>query len=136
MRYLLDTHILIWALTDHPRLDALVKTILADQTSEFYVSTESVRELILKAKLGKLELPLELDTLLFQLQNDYGIHLLTVGPAHLKKLYELQPPASHKDPFDHLLICQAMADQLTIISADRNFPYYRAFGLQLLENLG
>ncbi|MFD2571545.1 type II toxin-antitoxin system VapC family toxin [Spirosoma soli] len=126
MKYLLDTHILIWTLTDNPRLDPAVKTLLADQTHEFYLSTESIRELILKAKLGKLSLPVDLDKLLFELQDDYGVRLLTVKPKHLKQLYVLETPAAHKDPFDHLLICQAITDKLILISADRNFPYYQA----------
>ena len=122
MRYLLDTHILIWLLTDNPKLASSVKIVLTDEANEFFFSTESIREMILKAKIGKLALPANLDTLLFALQNEYGIQLLTVKPEHLKQLYTLQTPNTHKDPFDHLLICQAIADKLTLISADRNFP--------------
>ncbi|MCY7351469.1 MAG: type II toxin-antitoxin system VapC family toxin [Cytophagaceae bacterium] len=134
MKYLLDTHILIWTLTDNPKLDPAVKAILAEESHEFYPSRESVRELILKAKTGKLTLPADIDTLLFELQDAYGIRLLTVKPKHLKQLYHLATPAIHKDPFDHLLICQAIADKLTLISADRNFPRYQSQGLQLLVN--
>ena len=134
MRYLLDTHILIWLLTDNPKLASSVKIVLTDEANEFFFSTESIREMILKAKIGKLALPANLDTLLFALQNEYGIQLLTVKPEHLKQLYTLQTPITHKDPFDHLLICQAIADKLTLISADRNFPHYQAQGLLLLVN--
>ena len=134
MKCLLDTHILIWALTDNPKLNPLVKTVLVDGTNEFFVSTESIRELILKAKSGKLTLPTDIDRLLFDLQDEYGIRLLTVKPKHLKQLYSLQTPATHKDPFDHLLICQAITEKLTLISADANFPYYQEQGLVLLIN--
>lgn len=90
--------------------------------------------LILKAKFGKLTLPADIDTLLFALQHEFGICLLTVKPKHLKQLYALEAPPTHKDPFDHLLICQANADKLTLISADRNFPCYQVQDLTLLVN--
>lgn len=135
MRCLLDTHILIWVLTDHQRLDPAVRAVLTDASHTFYFSMESIREIILKVKQGKLALPIDIDALLFELQDSYGIRLLTVKPKHLQKLYALQTPATHKDPFDHLLISQAIADKLTLISADRNFPYYQAQGLSLLINL-
>lgn len=134
MKCLLDTHILIWILTDDPKLDSVIRTVLSDEFHEFYLSTESIREMILKAKSGKLTLPADIDTLLFELQSEYGIRLLTVKPKHLKQLYTLSTPTTHKDPFDHLLICQAIADKLTLISADRNFPYYQSQGLRLLVN--
>lgn len=134
MKYLVDTHILIWLLTDNLKLDPTVRTVLLDETNEFFFSTESIREMILKAKTAKLILPVDIDILLFALQDEYGIRLLTVKPKHLKQLYNLQTPSTHKDPFDHLLICQAITDKLILISADRNFPYYQAQGLLLLVN--
>jgi PIN domain nuclease of toxin-antitoxin system len=134
MRYLLDTHILIWLLTDNPKLDTHVKAILLDESNEFFFSMESVREMILKNKTGKLTLPADIDTLLFELQDEYGIQLLTVKPTHLKQLYSLATPDAHKDPFDHLLISQAIAENLTMISADRNFPHYQPQELLLLVN--
>lgn len=134
MRYLLDTHILIWFLTGDRKLSVSVKPILDDGGNEFFFSTESIRELIVKSKLGKLTLPVDIDTLLFDLQGKYGIQLLTVGPKHLKQLYVLEIPTHHKDPFDHLLICQSIAEEMTMISADRNFPHYQGQGLQLLVN--
>ncbi|RYG30602.1 MAG: type II toxin-antitoxin system VapC family toxin [Chitinophagaceae bacterium] len=134
MKYLLDTHILIWALTDNPKLNSAVKAILTDDTNELFLSTESIREIILKAKIGKLALPIGIDNLLYELQNEYGIRQLTLKPNHLKQLYLLETPSYHKYPFDHLLICQAIADKLIMISADRNFPYYQTQGLQLLVN--
>jgi len=69
MKYLLDTYILMWILTDNPKLDPTVKAILVDESHEFYLSTESIREMILKTKTGKLTLPLDLDALLFDLQD-------------------------------------------------------------------
>jgi PIN domain nuclease of toxin-antitoxin system len=134
MKYLLDTHILIWALTNNPKLHSSIRIILTDETNEFFFSTESIREIILKSKTGKLTLPADIDSLLYELQDEYGIRLLTVKPNHLKQLYTLETHSNHKDPFDHLLICQAIAEKLIMISADRNFPHYRTQGLQLVEN--
>ena len=135
MTYLLNTHILLWVLTDNPKLNATVRAILTDETHEFFLSTESIRELIIKAKTGKLTLPIDIDSLLFELQNEFGLRLLTIEARHLKQLYVLETPATHKDSFDHLLISQAIADKLTLTSADRNFPYYQAQGLQLVVNV-
>lgn len=134
MQYLLDTHILIWFLTENPKLHATVKEIMMEEDNAFFVSTESIREMIVKSKMGKLTLPADMDALLFGLQEKHGIRLLTVKPKHLKQLYALEILPYHKDPFDHLLICQAIAEQLTLISADRNFPFYRSQGLVLVEN--
>lgn len=134
MRYLLDTHILIWFLTGNRKLSASVKSVLEDGGNEFFFSTESIREMIVKSKSGKLTLPDDIDAMLFNLQSKYGIQLLTVGPKHLKQLYVLEIPSHHKDPFDHLLICQSVAEELTMISADRNFPHYKKQGLELLVN--
>ena len=134
MQYLLDTHILIWFLTKSPKLHANVLEIMMEEQNEFFVSTESIREMIVKSKMGKLTLPADMDELLFELQEKQGIHLLTIEPKHLKQLYALEILPHHKDPFDHLLICQAIAEQMTLISADRNFPFYRSQGLRLIEN--
>lgn len=68
MKYLLDTHILIWILTDNPRLDSIVKTVLIDSSNEFFFSIESVREIVVKTKTGKLILPIPLDDLLLEIQ--------------------------------------------------------------------
>lgn len=92
MKYLLDTHILIWTLTDNPKLDSAVKAVLTDDSHESFLSTESIREMISKAKTGKLTLPADIDILLFELQDEYGTRLLTVKPKHLKQLYTLQTP--------------------------------------------
>ena len=135
MKYLLDTHILIWILTDNLKLDPIVKTVLIDSSNEFFFSIESVREIIVKTKTGKLMLPIPIDHLLLEIQSQYGVRLLTVKPKHLKQLYILETPATHKDPFDHLLIAQAIAEKLILVSADRNFPYYQEQGLQLLINV-
>lgn len=135
MRYLLDTHILIWFLTGNQKLSSSVKAIMLDTSHDFFLSTESIREMIVKSKMGKLTLPAEMDDLLFDLQEKYGLQLLTVQPRHLKQLYALEILSHHRDPFDHLLVCQAIAEKMTMISADRNFPFYRNQGLVLLENL-
>jgi len=73
MKYLLDTHILIWVLTDNPKLNSAIRVILADETNEFFLSTESIREMILKAKTGKLTLPADIDSLLFELADPLEI---------------------------------------------------------------
>ncbi len=110
MQYLLDTHILIWFLTKNPKLHPTIKGIMMEEDNEFFVSTESIREMIVKSKMGKLTLPADMDALLFDLQEKHGNRLLKVEPKHLKRLYALEILPYHKDPFDHLLICQAIAE--------------------------
>jgi PIN domain nuclease of toxin-antitoxin system len=133
-KYLLDTHILIWWLTDSPDLQAPVKMILQNRANEFYVSYESLREIVIKAKLKRADFQLNgitIADIANALRETLGVKLLPSKIVHLAKLEALIP--IHNDPFDHILISQAIAERLILISHDGNFPFYESQGLKLLR---
>ncbi|MVM42304.1 PIN domain-containing protein [Spirosoma sp. HMF3257] len=127
MRYLLDTHVLIWYLIQDPLLKSSIKTVLFDQSNEFYVSHESLREIVIKAKLNKPDFRLlqgiTITEIATVLRETLGVKLLASSVKHIQMLEKLAP--IHNDPFDHILICQAITEKLIMISHDGNFPYIR-----------
>ena len=134
MKYILDTHVLIWFITQDLQLKPSIKAVLFDQTNEFYVSHESLREIVIKAKLNKPDFRLLQDVTISDiaktLQETLGVRLLASKVMHMQRLEELM--SIHNDPFDHILICQAITEKLIMISHDGNFPLYQEQGLQLL----
>lgn len=134
MRYILDTHVLIWLITQDAQLKPSIKAVLFDQANEFYVSHESLREIVIKAKLNKPDFRLlqgvTISDIAKTLQETLGVRLLASKVMHMQQLEELMP--IHNDPFDHLLICQAITENLIMISHDGNFPLYQSQGLHLL----
>lgn len=117
-RLLLDTHTFIWALTDDPELGTFAKTLLRDPQNEIYVSSASIWEAGIKSALGKWSIPLDLDEAI----ETFGAKPLAISPYHAKMAANL--PSHHKDPFDRMIIAQAQAEGLTIISCDAQFTNY------------
>jgi PIN domain nuclease of toxin-antitoxin system len=123
MRYLIDTHILIWYLDGNKRLPDKIKQIINDEDNTVIVSVVSLWEFSIKLKLGKLDVDLTLQEIQTHLlKTNYT--LINISFDHLKEL--LVMPHHHGDPFDHLLIAQAISEDLTIISADKHFAAYPA----------
>lgn len=119
MRLLLDTHILLWWLTDDPKLGAAAREAIADPANDVAVSVASLWEIVVKARIGKIEADIETIEAAI---DDQGFERLGVARAHLTTLAGL--PTHHRDPFDHLLIAQAIADDLLFVSDDRHVPLY------------
>ena len=134
MKYLIDTHIFIWSLTADSKISSHTEQILLDIENEIYLSIESLREIAIKHRDGKLDLPDNFQNIMTSLRKKAGIKLLSIKESHLLRLYQLEYPSDHKDPFDHMIICQAIEEKMTLISSDRNFPFYRNQGLLLVEN--
>lgn len=134
VRYLLDTHITIWLIVGDKALKADTLDVIFDEQSEIFVSVESLREIVIKAKLNKVNFAFMRNNLISAIADDLtyrlGATLLNTTVAHTQRLQELNPV--HNDPFDHLLICQAIDADLVMISADEKFPAYRRQGLNLL----
>lgn len=127
MRLLLDTHALLWFLEDNPDLSPKAKAAIEHPDTETLVSIASLWEIAIKANLGKLELTEPYETL-FPAQLDMnGFIQLPVRLPHLYQLERL--PQIHRDPFDRLLIAQARAENLIIVSQDTHFP---AYGVSIL----
>jgi len=121
-RVLLDTHALLWFLFDDPRLSDGAASYISDPAREKLVSVASLWEITIKCQLGKLRLGMDLEVFL----REYVEHSeLTVVPLEISHLvvYE-RLPLHHRDPFDRLLIAQAIALGVPIITADANFAAY------------
>lgn len=120
MKLLLDTHALLWWLADDQRLNAGARRAIADATNDILVSVVSFWEITVKVRVGKLEADIK-EVMDAAQRQQFG--WLDITAAHLLTLSNL--PTHHRDPFDHLLIAQAMTEAATFISADRNVRRYR-----------
>jgi PIN domain nuclease of toxin-antitoxin system len=121
MNYLLDTHVLLWYIDGNPALPVAIKTIIQGTESTKFVSIASLWEIAIKTSKGKLVLTRPFETLPDYIQAN-GFFMLPVHPEHLFRIADL--PFHHGDPFDRLLIAQAISEKLTIISADKEFRSY------------
>lgn len=117
-RLLLDTHALMWWLTDDPALSAPARAAIADPVNEPLVSTTSVWEIAIKRSLGKITAPDDLPDRII----DDGFQWLPISADHAWRVRRL--PLHHRDPFDRLLVAQALAEGLPIVTADRNLERY------------
>jgi PIN domain nuclease of toxin-antitoxin system len=117
-RLLVDTHALLWWLADDPGLSPAARDTIAERTNEPLVSTASVWEIAIKRSLGKLEVPDDLPDRI----SENGFDWLAVAPQHAWQVGEL--PAHHRDPFDRLLIAQALVEGLPVVTADARFGAY------------
>lgn len=123
MRLLLDTHILLWAMLDDPRLGAGLRDRMAGAEAIF-VSAASVWEITIKTAIGKLDVPQDL----FDQAFEAGVRPLPISWGHARAVQGL--PLHHADPFDRLLIAQAQQEGLALVSADSKF---RAYDVQLID---
>ncbi len=121
MRLLLDTHALLWWLSGDARLgsDAL-NLIESDPETLVHVSIVSLWEIAVKRRTGKLDADL---TEILQTVLETDIVLIGIEPRHLETLLTL--PVHHRDPFDHLLMAQAIIDDMVFLSDDRHVPSYK-----------
>ena len=121
MRYLLDTHVVIWFFDDVDRLAKGVYDKILDPTSECFVSIASAWEIAIKMGTGKLRFDGGVSEF-FNAISDNGFEILPVTREYLETLESL--PLLHRDPFDRLLISTALTEELTIITADDNIQRY------------
>lgn len=122
MRYLLDTHIFIWWILDHPKLSKSFCDIIADSTSDLLFSSASAWEIVIKATLGKLSLPENAAEWIRKHLDLNRITALPITVEHALMLHEL--PNLHKDPFDRIMVAQARCENLTIITDDQWIQKY------------
>ena len=116
--YLLDTQILIWWLTDHPRLTPQLSQTISNPNNLIFYSVANLWEISIKRSIGKLKLKIPFP----QLVQTIPFPTLTIKPNHIITLHQL--PLIHKDPFDRLLIAQALTENLTLITADHQITRY------------
>lgn len=132
MIYLLDTHYVLWSLFEPGKIKAPIRQILENDNDSKLVSGINLWEISLKYSLGKLELggtnPDEiLDTLL-----EVGFEVAVLENRLLATYYQLPKKDNHRDPFDRLLIWQAIVNGYTLLTHDKKIEQYRSDGLQLI----
>lgn len=118
MRILLDSHILVWLMAEDARLTAETRAMISGANAVF-ASTASIWELAIKVSLGRLHLDIER---LSGLLDAAGIHELQITRQHVMAVARL--PLLHRDPFDRLLIAQAITEPMRLLTADRQLAAY------------
>ena len=121
MQLLLDTHLLLWAVNEPERLDAALIQMLEDPLNTPVFSVVSLWELVIKRGLDRPDFRVE-PSLLRQVLVEAGWRELVVEARHMLAVAQL--PALHRDPFDRLLLAQAQADGLLLITADQQLAQY------------
>ena len=127
MRLLLDTHVFLWWVTDDAELTKVARTAISDSRNECYLSMVSCWEMAIKSSLGKLKLPNLVERFVSEQLVTNSFTLLNIELRHTAKIETL--PFHHRDPFDRLLIAQALSEKLTMVAGDRNFAQY---GLRII----
>jgi len=122
MNVLVDTHVWIWSLADPNRLSPECRRLLSSSRNVIYLSAASAWELAFKAALGKIELPEPVETYVPTRMARQGITALPITHTHALTVSTLPP--HHRDPFDRLLIAQAIVERLPILTADAAFDRY------------
>lgn len=120
MRFLLDTHAFLWALSSPARLPSRTASAIRDPSNPVYVSAASVWEIAIKAALGKLTA--DVDDIVRSVE-EVGFEELAVTLNHARRVFAL--PLHHRDPFDRMLVAQAFEEGLTIVTRDASFAAYR-----------
>jgi PIN domain nuclease of toxin-antitoxin system len=122
MRLLLDTHAFIWFVLDDPLLSRPAHALITDPANDILVSPASFWEIAIKVGLGKLDLHATYDDFMYRgiVGNDFEI--LPIEPRHTSQLTTM--PLHHRDPFDRLLIAQALVEGVGIVGADAAFDAY------------
>jgi PIN domain nuclease of toxin-antitoxin system len=122
VKYLLDSTIWLWSVDSVEKINQECRDILENGREEIYLSAASAWELSIKARLGKLHLPGSPAQCIPAFMAKQGLRSLPVTHLHAVKVYDLHP--HHQDPFDHLIIAQAITEGMTVLTADRDFRKY------------
>ncbi len=118
MNFILDTHVFLWWLDDNRLLSKQARDVISDTDNIIVLSAVVIWEIRIKQALGKLEITPDF----YRIAKQQGFEILSITAHHADKVGEL--PMLHRDPFDRMLIAQAMEEGLTIITHDRAFTSY------------
>ena len=122
MRLLLDTHAFLWSISAPDRLSGRARRAIEDGANDVFLSAASAWEIAIKAGLGRISLPQDPERFVPDQMAQNSIQPLPVQLGHALKVLVL--PDLHRDPFDRLLVAQAMAEGLTLVSGDRRLTGY------------
>ena len=138
MRYLIDTNIIVYIISDPDSLDNDVKAIISDPDNTLYTSAESAKELViayrnkglLTKRWGKAE------DMLNSIEDEYGIYIRPINREHIHTYARLRLNSrqDHRDPSNHDIIPHAITEHIPLMSSDTRFGYYRAQGLDFIYN--
>ena len=122
MNILLDTHIFLWYINKDPKLSIKIRDAIRDRDNRVYLSVVSIWESIIKYQIGKLDFPESPEIYLSRQRDRYRIKNLNLDEKSVRRLVTL--PSIHRDPFDRMLMCQALQYDLIIATVDRNMLKY------------
>jgi PIN domain nuclease of toxin-antitoxin system len=120
VKVLLDTHTLLWALTQKSKLSPRIRSLLP--SAESWFSVAGVWEIVTKVQVGKLSLPRPVGPFILSELSSNGVQILPVTMDHVLQLEAL--PLHHRDPFDRILIAQSLEENLPIVTSDPWFARY------------
>jgi PIN domain nuclease of toxin-antitoxin system len=121
MDLLIDTHAFLWFITGDKQLPVITVKLIGDSDNKCFVSIASIWEIVIKLSLDKLEIKGGFNTIENFLNNN-DIEILSIDLSHTKKLLKLEH--FHNDPFDRIIISQAIAEKMAVITKDRFFKEY------------
>lgn len=123
MRLRVDAHAVLWFLAGDARLSDAARSVLEDRANDAYVSMATLWEIAIKVSINKLALGRPFPDLIEALSgNDSRVMAITT--SHLQQVLALPYPVNHRDPFDRLMVSQAMVEDLTLMSRDAAFDDY------------
>lgn len=122
MRLLLDTHVFLWWINNAPELSAKSRSVIGKGQNECFLSVASCWEMAIKSSTGKLGLSQPLERFIPEQLAANGFRLLEIDFRHAAKVETL--PFHHRDPFDRLIVAQAMSEKISIVSADSALSEY------------
>jgi PIN domain nuclease of toxin-antitoxin system len=124
VKLLLDTHALLWYALGDPHLSGTAQGLIVDPANEVLISPASYWEIAIKVSIGKLSLQRSYEDFMAVCLQQYGFIVLAIEPRHTARVACLPFPPGHRDPFDRLLVAQALVDGLPLVSADAVLDSY------------
>lgn len=121
MNLLLDTHVALWAITDHPNLSTTARELILSPRATIWISVASIWEISIKHSLGRGEMPVSGKDAIRYFR-DAGYQFLAIEPEHAAAIETL--PRHHQDPFDRLLVAQALIEPMRLLTHDSNVARY------------
>lgn len=121
MNLLLDTHVALWAITDHPSLSVTARELILSPRATVWISVASIWEIAIKHSLGRGEMPVSGDDAIRHFRAA-GYQFLAIEPEHASAIEAL--PKHHQDPFDRLLVAQALIEPMRLLTHDNTVARY------------
>lgn len=132
MKYLIDTHVFIWFLTEPEKLTKKVFSIITDDKTQVYISPISFWEMAIKIQNGKMSIGKINPMHLPHIAEQFNFELINPEPYDYVSIFQVPKQENHHDPFDRMLIQQAIRNNLVLLSKDEKFKQYEENGLQLM----